>query len=276
MSDSLPLIPSAEEFCHALMALQPLPKSYHNILSQHYHAPNRDITATKLSQALGYQKFIAANLHYGTLARKIGDKVNIHPDMALNLLVTFERINGEWHWQMRPELATALEHLGWVEDKKNISNDIESEETEKNQNIIDDIDRIYKDPKIKETEKKRLVETRLGQGEFRRNLVRYWQEKCALTEIDQTEILIASHIKPWAESNNQERLDNYNGLLLNPTIDALFDRGLISFEVSGKIMISPKISQENLLLLGIHKEMKLRKITQEHEKYLQYHRQKYF
>jgi putative restriction endonuclease len=73
-------------------------------------------------------------------------------------------------------------------------------------------------------------------------------------------VLKASHIKPWRKCTGKEdRLDPQNGLLLNATLDALFDRGLISFNDDGAILISRIISDEEQRRLGIEKQMKLSK-----------------
>ena len=87
------------------------------------------------------------------------------------------------------------------------------------------------------TEAEALVKARVGQGKFRNNLIEYWKG-CSVTNCKYITILIASHIKPWKDSSNKERLDVYNGLLLLPNIDKLFDKGYISFRDTGKIMIS--------------------------------------
>jgi hypothetical protein len=84
-----------------------------------------------------------------------------------------------------------------------------------------------------ETERKGLVTSRVGQGAYRKRIIHRWEYKCAVTEFNKLEVLIASHIVPWSESNDNERLDADNGLLLSPTYDALFDRHLISFENDG-------------------------------------------
>ena len=88
---------------------------------------------------------------------------------------------------------------------------------------------IARDPYITETEKQQLVKARIGQGLFRKQLLSYWS-KCCLTGCGIQGVLRASHIKPWRDCSNSERLDVYNGLLLSPNMDTLFDKGLISFE----------------------------------------------
>ena len=82
-----------------------------------------------------------------------------------------------------------------------------------------------------ETQYEVLAKARIGQGKFRADLVAAWRrgEVCALTGLAVPEMLIASHIKPWRESSNMERLDPMNGLLLAAHIDKLFDRFLLSF-----------------------------------------------
>jgi len=127
------------------------------------------------------------------------------------------------------------------------------------------------------TERKGLVTSRVGQGEYRQNLLEKWGNKCAITKSEIPQILIASHIKPWADSNDEERHDQNNGILLSPNLDALFDRKLIGFDVDGKIMLSSSISKEQYKILGINENMKLdeKHVNQELKKYLEYHRTKF-
>ena len=142
-----------------------------------------------------------------------------------------------------------------------------------------DIDELEKclasktDPE-KRTEIETLIKARLGQGSFRQNVLEQYPS-CPLTGLDIQPLLIASHIKPWSVCNNNERLDPFNGLMLAPNIDALFDKGLITFDPDGTIKISPKIDSENQKRLGIAPDMKL-KIRPESEKYFEYHRNHVF
>ena len=142
-----------------------------------------------------------------------------------------------------------------------------------------DIDELEKclasktDPE-KRTEIETLIKARLGQGSFRQNVLEQYPS-CPLTGLDIQPLLIASHIKPWSVCNNNERLDPFNGLMLAPNIDALFDSGLITFDPDGTIKISPKIDLENQKRLGISSRMKL-KIRPKSEKYFEYHRNHVF
>jgi len=123
------------------------------------------------------------------------------------------------------------------------------------------------------TERSGLITSRVGQGYFRKQLIDKWEGKCAVSGCTITEILIASHIVPWSEANDIERLDVDNGILLSPSLDALFDKHLISFEDDGSIMIPPSISEEKGLL-GISDNMDL-KVSKGMKKYIARHRKKY-
>ena len=102
------------------------------------------------------------------------------------------------------------------------------------------------------------MQSRVGQERFRAKLIEYWTG-CAITECQAIDILKASHIKPWRHSNNNERLDVYNGLLLIPNLDATFDSGLITFNDAGEIIISPFLNDKDYKILGIHRNMRIKK-----------------
>lgn len=140
--------------------------------------------------------------------------------------------------------------------------------------VEDDIHEIINDPNLDETEKQSLILSRIGQSHFRRNLAQFWKG-CSVTGCQNIEILIASHIKPWSECTNEERLDLYNGLLLVPNLDRLFDKGLISFKNDGKIIISSFVSAETLKILNINRRMRV-ELKEQHLKYITFHRENIF
>jgi hypothetical protein len=112
-----------------------------------------------------------------------------------------------------------------------------------------------------ETEREVLAKARVGQGRFRADLVAAWRkgEVCALTGLAVPEMLIASHIKPWRDSTNAERLDPMNGLLLVAHADKLFDRHLMSFrEERGtyRSVLHPRV-RASVSKLGLAENMKL-------------------
>lgn len=125
------------------------------------------------------------------------------------------------------------------------------------------------------TERTGLITSRVGQGAYRKSIIIRWDCKCAVTGIEKLEILIASHIVPWAEANNQERLDVDNGILLSPTYDALFDRHLISFENSGKIILSDKIDTTAYRKIGVSGNEYIKNLSQYNFKYLERHRRSF-
>jgi excinuclease UvrABC ATPase subunit len=146
--------------------------------------------------------------------------------------------------------------------------------------IIDDVDSFIDSipDDISETEREALIKIRVGQGVFRQQLLNYWNNSCSVTECRMQNVLIASHIKPWRDCNGAgEKLDVMNGLLLIPNLDALFDKGFISFDDDGKIIISSQLSENDQERLGVNENMELREIPNERRTiYLEYHRKNIF
>lgn len=129
----------------------------------------------------------------------------------------------------------------------------------------------------KTTEAERLVVQRVGQNLFRDALIEYWQGMCAVTGLDVVPLLRASHIKPWSACDTDaERLDVFNGLLLAPHLDALFDGGWISFEDTGELIINPLLSESQQSALGINPEWRVHHLSNMHRRYLAYHRDNVF
>lgn len=133
------------------------------------------------------------------------------------------------------------------------------------------------DRQIPETEKAAIIQSRIGQGEFRKKLIDKYNGRCIITGIDHPNLLVASHIKPWAASSNKERLSVDNGLLLSATYDRLFDRGLITFDRYGKILLSSLIGTENIKRLGLSPGMMFNlQINESMKEYLSCHRNELF
>jgi len=126
----------------------------------------------------------------------------------------------------------------------------------------------YRKPTV--TERKGLVTSRVGQGYYRKELIRRFNGKCAVTQSDVEEILIASHIVPWSKSTDDERLDVDNGVLLSPLYDALFDKHLISFTDEGEMLVSNNIEAQ-MSCLHIDKALKIN-VSDGMKKYLKRHR----
>jgi putative restriction endonuclease len=134
----------------------------------------------------------------------------------------------------------------------------------------EDIEAVL-DETIDATTKQRLVNARLGQGGFREALLEIWQGKCPVTGCEISTVLRASHIKPWRLSDNRERLDPENGILLAASIDALFDKYLITITKAGAIRASSELSHGALTKLGIPKGVQIA-LTPSAQVYLKSHR----
>jgi len=149
------------------------------------------------------------------------------------------------------------------------------------QGVGDDIDawehrletQIEADGSVLETEKQMLIRARRGQGVFKER-VSAIESQCRITGVDNPVHLVASHCKPWRDSTNEERLNGENGLLLTPSIDHLFDRGFISFEDSGRLIISPVAHRPSLVKMGIETErlVNVGGFTEGQRKFLDFHR----
>jgi len=137
--------------------------------------------------------------------------------------------------------------------------------------------KIETDTAIPETTREQLVLARRGQGRFREAVSRI-ETHCRITGVNRPEHLIASHCKPWRDCDNSERLDGENGLLLTPSIDHLFDRGFISFENSGELLVSPVAHEVSLRKMGVPvgQRVNVGVFSGGQRRYLEFHRESVF
>jgi hypothetical protein len=122
------------------------------------------------------------------------------------------------------------------------------------------------------TEAERIVIQRIGQDIFRDALIEYWSGRCPLTGITERALLRASHIKPWADCSDAERLDVHKGLLLSALWDAAFDRGLVSFADDGSVLVNPRLGEKERLALGLARALPLQGLRDAHRENLALHR----
>jgi len=117
---------TASDYVSAFHKLQMAPHHLQMLLGN-YYSPNRTLTATMMANAMGYDNFSAANLHYGTLGGLVGEKLgwNPLPEFKVNVLVDFKKTNGEWLWIMKPAVAEAIELLKWTEEQPPIPEEID-------------------------------------------------------------------------------------------------------------------------------------------------------
>lgn len=163
-------------------------------------------------------------------------------------------------------LLTKLSHLSmdflWTAAGSNLPDDslVNSESVSEVENAL---------------EKLQLVKARRGQGLFKAN-VRLIEKACRVTGLTTPRHLIASHIKPWSISNNTEKLDGSNGLLLSPHVDHLFDKGFISFENTGDIKVSRELDPQVLKRWSIDDKSNVSHFDSRQSDYLEYHRNEVF
>lgn len=134
--------------------------------------------------------------------------------------------------------------------------------------------KINENTEINDKVKKTMINARIGQGEYRNKLLLECPF-CPFTMVNDERLLIASHIKPWAKSNNEEKIDPKNGFMLTPTFDRLFDQGFITFEDDKKLVVSPWVSPMNQKRLGIQTGMIISNLPldDKRKEYLKYHRE---
>lgn len=135
---------------------------------------------------------------------------------------------------------------------------------------ITEAEEVLSDPNLTTTERHVLARARLGQGIFK-EAVRHIEPSCRLTGLADPRHLIASHMKPWSKSDNVERLDGHNGLLLSPHVDNLFDRGLITFSKAGKVVASANLNPEVALRWKLDLHQAGRHFNRGQLPFLEYH-----
>ena len=134
-------------------------------------------------------------------------------------------------------------------------------------------------PKDKKEEEKNksIRQARDGQGKYREQLLEQCHF-CPVTMISDERLLIASHIKPWAASNDTEKTDPYNGYMLSPMIDKLFDRGFITFTDSRHIVLSEFISPYTWKQIGLKNDTFYNALPMDDKRieYLKFHHESVF
>ncbi|MDZ5042693.1 HNH endonuclease [Clostridium perfringens] len=120
----------------------------------------------------------------------------------------------------------------------------------------------------------RVIKARKNQNKFREALFKR-ESKCKICGLAHKELLIASHIKPWSKSTPEEKLNPFNGFLLCPNHDSLFDKHLVSFRDNGEIIISKRLSEKEQELLNINKDIVIN-LEEGNKKFLKNHREVFY
>ena len=142
---------------------------------------------------------------------------------------------------------------------------------EKNAEISKKVSKEIDSLDLKGIDKEAVVKARVNQGIFKERLLQRY-DHCCLCSVSNKDFLIASHIKPWSESDENERLDVDNGFLLCPNHDKAFDKGYITFNENGEIMISKELDEKDRIFLNIRHDMHI-ELTAGNKEYLNYHRE---
>jgi 5-methylcytosine-specific restriction protein A len=139
----------------------------------------------------------------------------------------------------------------------------------------DQVERMDEIPQVvlpTRTERSGLVTSRVGQGAYRKGIIHRWENRCAVTGYNYNKVLIASHIVPWRDATDKERMDVNNGILLSPTYDALFDKHLISFGDGGEILLSNQLKLTAHSRLGVSGSEQIIGLRDQNLEYLERHR----
>lgn len=152
-------------------------------------------------------------------------------------------------------------------NKEKICNNAVIEEAQK-------IDEEISSLNVEGISKKAIINARVNQGRFRDLLLERYN-RCCLCGVENTALLIASHIKPWVESEPKEKLDVNNGFLMCPNHDRLFDKGYITFDDEGKIIVSNRLKDNDRVFLNVNSTMYI-ELSESNKKYLKFHRENVF
>lgn len=137
--------------------------------------------------------------------------------------------------------------------------------------VLEDIHHVEADESLTLTQRLQLAKARIGQGLFRKRVI-VLDGACRVTGVTDTRVLVASHIKPWREASNAERLDGNNGILLSPHVDALFDEELLSFEDDGRMLVHPSLPRDVLYRWSIDPEQRVEPFRGAQQPFLARHR----
>lgn len=220
------------------------------------------------------EKLGISSNHKEKLFVKIGKISLFIRECDINNIVFNEIFGANWKWNdnEKDALQNCKVQNIIINDNKTINKSLyniplsNDEQLKEVKNIDNYVDKL----KIEGKEKEAVIKARVNQSIFRSNLINKYGS-CCVCKLNNKDLLIASHIKPWSACEPKEKLDTDNGFLLCPNHDKLFDKGYISFDDDWSILISNKIDDENKTLLNISQEIKIT-LNEDNKKYLKYHR----
>jgi hypothetical protein len=241
----------------ALIAIRPkISEPQMSMLRAHYLY--RVLSMERIAKFGGYGDYRAGNSQYGSLCGRIARELGFESPGDQTYTIATISLKRDRHgaiqWQMDDVVAKALDKARWFSQ------------------VVKELAESSEPVEIGQTERDALIQARIGQGKFRTSVIALWG-CCAVTGCSMSGVLVASHIVPWAKcATNEERLDPFNGLLLTPNLDKLFDQFLISFKSDGAILLSKELSAEERTALGVVERNKLRFVRPAMLPYLKRHR----
>lgn len=172
-----------------------------------------------------------------------------------------------WSNQMVLNFCFWLSRKNKITNKEELCNNAVVEEAQKIEEEISSLN-------VEGASKKAIINVRVNQGTFRDKLLKKYN-RCCLCGVENHILLMASHIKPWVESEPKEKLDVDNGFLMCPNHDRIFDKGYITFDDDGKIIISDRLTENDRMFLNVNSRMHI-DLTESNKKYLKFHRENVF
>lgn len=266
----------AGAYSKALDLIEPkMTGAQREMLRGHASAPMQELSMPDIAALGGYSDYAAANSQYGRLGRWFAEALGVEPDALANkvqaICIATDETNAAGHfvWQLRPQLVEALRAAGWEEA------DSTGDTGPAAAGAKAELEAEPEFAGLPETTRAALVNARIGQGGYRLRMCRIWGDRCAVTGLAVPDALVASHALAWKDSDNHQRLDAYNGLLLSATLDKLFDKGLVSFSDSGALLVKPILDPDELRACGLSLDSKLRFVPERCKPYLKKHRQRF-
>ena len=263
---------SIEQWCDILQNHDITTQECIDILKVVNSAKDHRLNASKIAEALNINHFIVLNRIVGNWGKRIA---KAYPEFSFPKrektgrlrcwLVVFD---GEdcWNpthfdWIIKPKMLAAIQKIHLF-DELNI------------EKLYTEVEQILKDPPPTGEEKLYLAKHRTNQGRIRDYALQHYGCKCHLYSLKIRSLLVVSHIPPWSESDEKQKADMNNLLLLCSQHDALFDKHLISFDQDGKILINSELDEKDCTLLNINPNLKI-ELSADMEEYMKHHREKF-
>ena len=229
------------------------PFSIHSRICKKLYETNSDLNWDDILQELfgfeiGNKDILKNSFKYSPVFDVIGNIIRLKDGLSYNALIPYLEV----------DINANRENKEYFFDLFNLPNQeisqIDSTQSELITDVTKDefnlINQLQNSVELTQTEKNQIIKARIGQGLFRRGLIEDCPY-CPITLVNDVNLLIASHIKPWRTSNNNERINPKNGILLTPTFDKLFDGGIITFSNDKHLLVSNIISVENKQRLNL-------------------------